>query len=89
MVSTSWFPVVCGVSFLALCGLAFLLNNGLQYHIAHVIGLAEYFITAFLVDDNAASGGGILAFRKWWMNHGSLFGKSFPYSYAILANPFV
>jgi hypothetical protein len=89
MVSTILFPVECGVSFLASCGLAFLLNNGLQYHIAHIIGLAEYFITALLVDDNAASRGGIFAFRKWWNSHGSLFGKSFPYPYTILANPFV
>ncbi|KAI5451907.1 farnesyl cysteine-carboxyl methyltransferase [Naganishia albida] len=51
---------------------AFLLNNGMQYHAAHLIGLTEYFLSAFLVNE-AASANNILAFRTWWMGHGSLF----------------
>lgn len=54
------------------CCPAFLLNNGLQYHAAHIIGLLEYFITAFLVDENDATTNDIILFRRWWMGYGSL-----------------
>jgi hypothetical protein len=50
----------------------------MQYHAAHLIGLTEYFITAFFVNDHATSSNSILAFRTWWMGYGSLFGTFTP-----------
>lgn len=54
------------------CCSAFLLNNGLQYHAAHIIGLLEYFITAFLVNENASNANDVMLFRRCWMGYGSL-----------------
>jgi hypothetical protein len=56
------------------CDAAFLLNNGKQYHTAHIIGLTEYFITCYFINDTSASviPANILALRKWWMSYGSL-----------------
>jgi hypothetical protein len=59
--------------------IAFLLNNGVQYHAAHIIGLLEYFITAFLIDENAATSSDLILFRRWWMGYGSLMIGEFPY----------
>ncbi|KAJ9109323.1 hypothetical protein QFC21_000652 [Naganishia friedmannii] len=67
-----WTTAACNVDRLSVD--AFLLNNGKQYHTAHIIGLTEYFITCYLINDTSASGipANTLTVRKWWMGYGSL-----------------